>query len=361
VSSLLSPNRRAEFNRKNVENQEQLRYVYEGRRAKPLLPYDQAVANSLKLDFRAEDLSVPDFFGRRVVDDVSLEELEKYIDWTFFFSTWELKGKFPKIFDSPKYGEAARELYENGQTLLRQIIDEKLFTPRGVYGFWPAASDQDDIVLYQDESRSKELLRFNLLRQQSETPDGKPNRSLADFVAPIDSGFQDYLGAFAVTSGVEANDIAAGFEKDLDDYNSIMTKALADRLAEAFAEYLHRRARRDWQYGVDESLEVNELIREKYRGIRPAFGYPACPDHTEKRKLFDLLDAPAVGIELTESYAMTPGASVSGLYFGHPDARYFTVGRVDRDQVENYARRKKMTIEEVELWLGPYLGYDPDA
>jgi 5-methyltetrahydrofolate--homocysteine methyltransferase len=361
VGSLLSPSRKAEFVQKNLERQEQLRYVYEGRSAKPLVAYDRAVENSLAIDFRAEDLSIPDFCGRRVVDDVSLEDLEKYIDWTFFFSTWELKGKFPKIFDSPKYGEAARELYENGQTLLRQIIDEKLFTPRGVYGFWPAASDQDDIVLYQDESRSKELLRFNLLRQQSETPDGKPNLSLADFVAPIDSGFQDYLGAFAVTSGVEANDIAAGFEKDLDDYNSIMTKALADRLAEAFAEYLHRRARRDWRYGADESLEVNELIREKYRGIRPAFGYPACPDHTEKGKLFDLLDAPAVGIELTESYAMTPGASVSGLYFGHPDARYFTVGRVDRDQVENYARRKKMTIEEVELWLGPYLGYDPDA
>jgi 5-methyltetrahydrofolate--homocysteine methyltransferase len=295
------------------------------------------------------------------VDDVSLEELEKYIDWTFFFSTWELKGKFPKIFDSPKYGAAARELYENGQTLLRQIIDEKLLTPRGVYGFWPAASDQDDIVLYEDESRVRELVRFNLLRQQSENSDGKPSRSLADFVAPVNSGLHDYLGAFAVTSGVEADDIAAVFERDLDDYNAIMTKALADRLAEAFGECLHRRARLDWKYGVSESLEPSELIREKYRGIRPAFGYPACPDHTEKWKLFDLLEAPAVGIELTESCAMTPAASVSGLYFGHPDARYFTVGRVDRDQVENYAARKKMTIEEVEIWLGPNLGYDPDA
>jgi 5-methyltetrahydrofolate--homocysteine methyltransferase len=361
VNSLMNPSLKAEFGRENTERQEQLRYVYEGRRAKPLLPYDRAVANGLALDFRAEDLSVPDFCGRRVVDDVALENLEKYIDWTFFFSTWELKGKFPKIFDSPKYGAAARELYENGQTLLRQIVDEKLFTPRGVYGFWPAASDQDDIVLYEDESRSRELVRFNLLRQQSEMIDGKPNRSLADFVAPVDSGQRDYLGAFAVTSGVEADDIAAGFEKDLDDYNSIMTKALADRLAEAFGEYLHERARRDWKYGVDEDFDPSELIRERYRGIRPAFGYPACPDHTEKRKLFDLLEAPSVGIELTESCAMRPGASVSGLYFGHPEARYFTVGRVDRDQVEDYAQRKKMATDEVELWLGPYLGYDPDA
>jgi 5-methyltetrahydrofolate--homocysteine methyltransferase len=361
VGSLLNPSQRVEFERQNTENQEQLRYVYEGRLTKPLLPYDRSVENRLALDFRAEDLSVPDFFGRRVVDDVSLEDLEKYIDWTFFFSTWELKGKFPKIFDSPKYGEAARELYENGQTLLRQIIDEKLLTPRGVYGFWPAASDQDDIVLYEDESRSRELLRFNMLRQQSEISDGKPSRSLADFVAPIESGLPDYLGAFAVTSGVEADDIATGFEKDLDDYNAIMTKALADRLAEAFGEYLHRRARRDWKYGIGENLDPGELIREKYRGIRPAFGYPACPDHTEKRKIFELLDAPAVGIELTESCAMRPGASVSGLYFGHPEARYFTVGRVDRDQVATYARRKNMTIEEVETWLGPNLGYDPDA
>jgi 5-methyltetrahydrofolate--homocysteine methyltransferase len=361
VSSLLNPKLRPEFDRQNQELQEQLRYVYEGRKSKPLLSYESAVENRLSIDFRANDLSVPGFLGRRVIDDVSLEDLEKYIDWTFFFSTWELKGKFPKIFESPKYGEAARELFENGQTLLRRIIDEKLLTPRGVYGFWPAASDGDDIVLFEGEGRSEECVRFNLLRQQAEIADGKPNRSLADFIASSNSDLRDYLGAFAVTSGAETNELAAGFEKDLDDYNAIMTKALADRLAEAFAEYLHERARREWGYGNNESLEPGDLIAEKYRGIRPAFGYSACPDHTEKRKLFDLLDAPSVGIELTENCAMLPGASVSGLYFAHPEAHYFTVGRIDRDQVSDYAKRKKMTVEEVERWLAPNLGYDPAA
>ncbi|MEE8164053.1 MAG: vitamin B12 dependent-methionine synthase activation domain-containing protein, partial [Myxococcota bacterium] len=361
VSSLLNPKLRPEFDRQNQELQEQLRYVYEGRKSKPLLSYESAVENRPSIDFRANDLSVPRFLGRRVIDDVSLEDLEKYIDWTFFFSAWELKGKFPKIFESQKYGEAARELFENGQTLLRRIIDEKLLTPRGVYGFWPAASDGDDIVLFEGESRSEERVRFNLLRQQAEIADGKPNRSLADFIASSNGGLRDYLGAFAVTSGAETNELAAGFEKDLDDYNAIMTKALADRLAEAFAEYLHERARREWGYGNDESLEPGDLIAEKYRGIRPAFGYSACPDHTEKRKLFDLLDAPSVGIELTENCAMLPGASVSGLYFAHPEAHYFTVGRIDRDQVSDYANRKKMTVEEVERWLAPNLGYDPAA
>ena len=359
VSSLLNPKLSPEFNRKNQELQEQLRYVYEGRKSKPLLTYERAVENRLPIDFRADDLPVPGFLGRRVINDVSLEDLEEYIDWTFFFNAWELKGKFPNIFESQKYGEAARELFENGQTLLRRIIDEKLLTPRGVYGFWPAASDGGDIALFEDESRSKERVRFNLLRQQAEIADGKSNRSLADFIAPAHGGFRDYVGAFAVTSGTETNELAAGFEKDLDDYNAIMTKALADRLAEAFAEFLHERARREWGYGNDENLETGDLIAEKYRGIRPAFGYPACPDHTEKNKLFDLLDAPSVGIELTENFAMLPAASVSGLYFAHPEAHYFTVGRIDRDQVSDYANRKKMTVEEIERWLAPNLGYDP--
>jgi 5-methyltetrahydrofolate--homocysteine methyltransferase len=361
VSSLLNPKSSPEFNRKNRELQEQLRYVYEGRKSQPLLSYERAVENRLSTDFRADDLPVPEFLGRRIIDDVSLEDLEEYIDWTFFFSAWELKGKFPKIFKSQKYGEAARELFENGQALLRRIIDEKWITPRGVYGFWPAASDGDDIVLFEDESRDEECVRFNMLRQQLESADGKPNRSLADFITPSNSGFRDYLGAFAVTSGAETDEIAARFERDLDDYNAIMIKALADRLAEAFAEYLHERARREWGYGNDEHLEPGDLIAEKYRGIRPAFGYPACPDHTEKRKLFDLIDAPSVGIELTENCAMRPGASVSGLYFAHPDAHYFTVGRIDRDQVSDYANRKKMTVGEVERWLAPNLGYDPAA
>jgi len=361
VSSLLNANARPEFARQNRQLQEQLRYVYEGRKSKPLLPYEKAVENRLAIDFRAEGPPVPEFLGRRFVDDVSLEELEVYIDWTFFFNAWELKGKFPKIFESQKYGKAARELFDNGQALLRRIIDEKLLTPRGVYGFWPAASDGDDIVLFEDENRRGEVVRFNLLRQQAEIADGKPNRSLADFVAPTHSGVRDYVGAFAVTSGAEAQELATRFEADLDDYNAIMTKALADRLAEAFAEFLHERVRREWGYGNDENLDTSDLIAEKYRGIRPAFGYPACPDHTEKHKLFALLDAPEAGIRLTENCAMLPAASVSGLYFAHPDAHYFTVGRIDRDQVRDYANRKKMPVEEVERWLAPNLGYDPAA
>jgi 5-methyltetrahydrofolate--homocysteine methyltransferase len=359
VSSLLSPKLRPELERQNQESQEQLRYVYEGRQSQPLVDYPSSVENRLSLDFNTLKPSVPRFLGRRVIDDVSIADLEKYIDWTFFFSAWELKGKFPKIFESPKYGEAARELFDNGQTLLRKIVDQKSLMPRGVYGFWPAASDGDDIALFHDENRDQECMRFNLLRQQAERSDGKPHRCLADFIAPSRSDVGDYIGAFAVTSGAEADALAEGFEKDLDDYNAIMVKALADRLAEAFAEYLHERVRREWGYGGDESLDAKDLIAEKYRGIRPAFGYPACPDHTEKRKLFELLDAPSVGIELTENCAMWPGASVSGLYFAHPDARYFTVGRIDRDQVIDYARRKEMSVEEAERWLAPNLGYDP--
>ncbi|MGE4609443.1 MAG: methionine synthase, partial [Myxococcota bacterium] len=361
VSTLLNSKRRPEFARKNVELQEQLRYVYEGRRSQPLLPYADAIANRMQISWCDDDVAQPEFSGLRTIDDISLAEIEKYIDWTFFFSAWELKGKYPKILDSPKYGEAARELYANGRELLGRIIAASQLTPKAVYGFWPAASDGDDIVVYTDESRNSERMRFNMLRQQSIIADGKPNRSLADFVAPVGSEFRDHIGAFAVTSGAEAGDLAASYEKSLDDYNSIMVKALADRLAEAFAECLHARVRREWGYGADEALSHSDLISEKYRGIRPAFGYPACPDHTEKGKLFELLDAASVGIELTESYAMIPGASVSGLYFGHPQARYFTVGRIDRDQVSDYATRKGMDIESAERWLAPCLGYDPDA
>jgi 5-methyltetrahydrofolate--homocysteine methyltransferase len=361
VAALLNPKKLPEFIKENNALQEQLQYAYTGRQSKPLLSYEDAVANRLSIEFRQEDLPVPEFIGRRAIEDVSLEEIEKYIDWTFFFSAWELRSKFPQILDHPKYGEAARELYTHGQELLRSVINDKRLTPRGVYGFWPAASDGDDVVLYQDENRDRELVRFSLPRQQSVLAGDAKNRSLADFVAPASAGVRDYVGAFAVTSGVECNDIAQAFEKDLDDYNSIMIKALADRLAEAFAELLHQRVRREWQYGESEDLSHEELNAEKYRGIRPAFGYPACPDHTEKGKLFELLDAPSAGIELTESFAMMPAASVSGLYFGHPEARYFTVGRLDKDQIVDYAGRKKMEVEEVERWLSPNLGYDPEA
>jgi 5-methyltetrahydrofolate--homocysteine methyltransferase len=361
VSDLLNPVRRIELDAKNRTTQENLRFVYGQKQAKPLLGYDEACANRLVIDWRAEDIAVPEFIGRRVADDIGLEEIRKYIDWTFFFSAWELSGKYPKIFEHPEKGVAARELFDDGQALLERIITEKRITPRAVYGFWPAASDGDDIVVYADEDRAQELMRFNMLRQQSKLAEGRPNRSLADFIAPRDSGVKDYLGAFAVTTGIGADEFARTFEDAQDDYHAIMVKTLADRLAEAFAECLHARVRREWGYGRAESLDNADLIAEKYRGIRPAHGYPACPEHTEKRKLFDLLDAPAQGIVLTESCAMAPAASVSGLYFAHPQARYFTVGRIDRDQAESYARRKKMELSEMERWLSPNLGYDPEA
>jgi 5-methyltetrahydrofolate--homocysteine methyltransferase len=299
---------------------------------------------------------VPSFTGSRLVD-VSLETIVPYIDWTFFFAAWELKGRFPAILDHPHYGASARELYEHGRTLLDRIVSERLLTVRGVYGFWPAHSLGDDIVLYEP-GMDREAVRFNLLRQQEQQPDGSPNLSLADFVALRDSGRQDYLGAFAITAGIGAEELATRFERDLDDYHAIMVKARADRLAEASAEWLHARARADWGYGAKEALSNDDLIAERYRGIRPAFGYPACPDHSEKYKLFDLLQAGRAGLSLTDSAAMAPAASVSGLYFAHPDARYFTLGRIGRDQVESYAGRKGISIEEAERWLRPNLGYD---
>ena len=369
VSDLLSGERRDAFIEANRDEQEKLRAVYEGRKEKPLLSIGDARANAATLDFTAP--AKPAFLGARVVDDVTVADLEPFIDWTFFFSAWDLKGKYPKILDDPKQGAAARDLYENGRAMLDEIIASRSLTPRGVYGFWPARREGDDVVLYADEASAAAggageatgrgvrgvVARFPMLRQQAPAQSGKPNRSLADFVAPHEAGVADYVGAFAVTSGVEADDLAAGYEKDHDDYRAIMVKALADRLAEAFAEFLHARARRDWGYGADETFDNEDLIAERYRGIRPAFGYPACPDHLPKRTLFTLLDAPSVGIELTESCAMTPAASVSGLYFAHPDARYFTVGRLGRDQVEDYATRMGLPVIDAERWLASNLGY----
>ncbi len=324
-----------------------------------MLSYEQALANRLKTDWDDHVIASPWFLGRRYLDDVPLEDLAKFIDWTFFFSAWELKGRFPGILDHPQYGPAARELYENAQALLKRIIDEKLLTARGVYGFWPANTVGDDIIVYTDDTRQHELTRLPMLRQQEVIADGRPNRSLADFIAPRDTGVPDYLGMFAVTTGHGADALVSRFEQDHDDYNAIMVKALADRLAEAFAEYLHAQARKDWGYGAREKLSKEDLIGEKYRGIRPAYGYPACPDHTEKRKLFEVLDAARQGLVLTESFAMLPAAAVSGLYFSHPQAKYFNVGRIGPDQLESYAKRKGMPIEEAERWLGPNLSYDP--
>ncbi len=359
VSSLLDADRLSAFDRENREAQAKLRALHGARQERILVPYAEALANRVPIAWRAEDVPQPAFLGRRVLEDFPLRELVPLIDWTFFFSAWELKGRYPKILEHPEIGSAARELFENGQALLERMIEERLVRASGVYGFWPAASEGDEIVLFTDESRSREAARFHCLRQQRRNEPGRPHRSLADFVAPRESGLADHVGAFAVTAGLGEDEAAERFRCQHDDYHAILLKVLCDRLAEAFAEALHQRARHDWGYGADEHLGPDDLIAERYRGIRPAFGYPACPDHTEKRTLFALLDAPAVGITLTESCAMQPGASVSGIYLQHPQARFFTVGAIDRDQVEDYARRKGMPVAEVERWLAPNLGYEP--
>ena len=355
VSKLLNSSARNEFDADNRRVQAELRETFASRKAKPLLPFNEARANRLRLDWDAAELPVPLFTGARVLDSVTLDEIVPFIDWTFFFSTWELKGRFPQILDHPTYGPAARELYGHAQALLGRIVGERLISARGVYGFWPADADEDSIVAYADADRTHALGKFPMLRQQGVMVEGRPNRSLADYIAPRDSPFADHLGAFAVTGGLGVGDVVAEFERDHDDYHAIMAKALADRLAEAFAEYLHLRVRREWGYGVAEQLTHDDLLAERFRGIRPAFGYPACPDHSETAKLFQLLDAGRAGIGLTESCMMTPAASVSGLYFSHPEARYFTVGRIGQDQVEAYATRKKRPVDEVERWLATNL------
>jgi 5-methyltetrahydrofolate--homocysteine methyltransferase len=359
VSRLLDPQERERFAQENRVHQERLRASYGEGRARRLLPYATARQRRLQLAWGSEQTAKPSFLGRRCIEAADLGELARYIDWTFFFTAWELKGKFPRILGHPRYGAAARELFEHGRALLDRIVTEGLLEARGVYGFWPANSLGDDLVLWSDDSRSTELARFPMLRQQRDPGEAKPVRCLADYVAPHESGAEDYVGAFAVTAGIGAAELAERFEAAHDDYQAIMVKALADRLVEAFAEWLHRQARREWGYGRDEAFSLEDLIAERYRGIRPAFGYPACPDHSEKRTLFRLLDAPSLGITLSESCAMLPAASVSGLYFAHPKARYFTVGRIGRDQVESYATRKGASVSEVERWLAPNLGYDP--
>jgi len=357
VSDLMSPERRAAFDEKNQSEQEKSRKLFEHRQARELISLEVARENGLSIEWRPGDVCKPAFLGRRVVEDVSLEAIAEYLDWTFFFSAWELKGKFPKILEHERYGAAARELYDHGRELLDRIIAEKLLTPRGVYGFWPANRDGDDIVVWSDESRSREHLRFHMLRQQAAKPNEQPYFCLADFVAPSGAGIPDHIGAFAVTTGIGADELARRFEREHDDYHAIMAKSLADRLAEAFTELMHERARAEWGYDSPGGLSKDDLIAEKYRGIRPAFGYPACPDHTEKRTLWDLLGADEVGIALTEHFAMNPGASVSGIYLAHPKSRYFAVGPIDFEQVQDYARRKEMSVEEAERWLQPNLGY----
>jgi 5-methyltetrahydrofolate--homocysteine methyltransferase len=353
VSSLLSPTQRDNFDAATRQEQDRLREQHGALKRRPLLSWSEARANRPALSWTADSIAVPSFTGVRTLDDVKLEDLVPYIDWTLFFATWDLKGRFPAILDHPQYGAAAREVYDHARRLLDRIVADRLLTPRGVYGFWPANAEGEDIVI------GRELTRFNMLRQQEKNPDDRPNLSLADFIAPRESGVVDYIGAFAVTAGIGATELAASFERHHDDYQAIIVKALADRLAEAFAEYLHARARKVWGYGANEQLTAEDLIGERYRGIRPAFGYPACPDHSEKGKLFALLGAEKAGMQLTESFMMAPAASVSGLYFANPEARYFTVGRLGPDQVEDYARRKGMAISEAERWLAPNLAYEP--
>jgi 5-methyltetrahydrofolate--homocysteine methyltransferase len=357
VSNLLSEERHDVFADENRALQEKLRDQYGARKARPLLTYEAAWANRLRIDWSRESLAKPAFLGRRLLTSVPLEELVPYIDWTFFFAAWDLKGRYPAILDHPQFGQAARDLYASAQSLLDRIVSEQLLTANGVYGFWPAAGDHDDIVIYRDPQHSGEITRFSLLRQQETMASGQANLSLADFVAPTGTRPGDYLGAFAVTAGIGADDLARRYEREHDDYSAIIVKALADRLAEAFAAYLHLRARREW--GIDDGSTPERVVAEQHRGIRPAFGYPACPDHSEKFKLFELLGARDAGIDLTDHAAMTPAASVSGLYFASPHARYFTVGRVGEDQVALYARRKGQSLETVERWLTPNLTYEP--
>jgi 5-methyltetrahydrofolate--homocysteine methyltransferase len=360
VGALSKPDARKALDEQNRKEQKEIRQQFENRMAAELLTYEEATRRKLHTVWDQSQISVPDFTGRKVLSDLPLRDLVPFIDWSPFFHTWEMRGRYPSLLDDPVRGPAARELFANAQELLEKIVKKERFKARAVYGFYPANSDGDDIILYTDVNRTKELVRFHALRQQKENHGTKPQLSLADFVAPHSSGLVDYVGAFALTSGHGAQELAEKFDKQNDQYNSIMTKALADRLAEAFAEYLHQQARADWGYGKEERLTPEDLIAEKYRGIRPAPGYPACPDHTEKTTLFDLLEvSEATGITLTENFAMFPAASVCGLYFAHKEAHYFAVSAIGKDQVESYAARKGMTIPEVERWLSPVLGYDP--
>jgi 5-methyltetrahydrofolate--homocysteine methyltransferase len=343
VADLLEPERRARLDGENRVAQERLRALHAEKERKPLLPIGRARANREAVSH--DEIPEPGFLGTAVAE-ADVASLRDYVDWQFFFHAWELKGKFPKLLDDPEKGKVARELYENANELLDEIAAGGLLRPVGVHGFWRAVAEGDDIVLEGGT-------RFCMLRQQTDYGDSRPNRCLADYVSPED----DRVGAFAV--GVHgADELVARYEAENDPYRSIMVKALADRLAEAFAELLHERSRRDW-YEEGPRLTTDDLVAERFRGIRPAFGYPACPDHSEKGKLFDLLGAPDLGIELTETFAMSPAASVSGLYLHHPAARYFSVGRLGRDQVEDYAARKGQELRETERWLSPNLSYDP--
>jgi 5-methyltetrahydrofolate--homocysteine methyltransferase len=358
TTSLLSDDGKDAFVLSHRADYEALRKAHLAPKQK-VVPIEIARQRRTPIAWKREDLARPAFTGVQVLEDFPLATLRGFIDWSPFFHTWGLKGIYPRILEHETQGEQARQIFSDGNALLDRIIAEKLIAARGVYGLFPAAAVGDDVALYADEARTEELARFHFLRQQANREGSEPCRSLADFIAPWETGLCDSIGAFAVTSGIGLKELCDGFRAENDDYNAIMAEALADRLAEAFAECLHKRVRDEWGYGLTEGLTPEEMVLETYRGIRPAPGYPACPDHTEKGTIWRLLDVEATtGIRITESFAMWPGSSVSGIYFAHPESRYFSLGKIGRDQVEDYARRKGMTVSDIERWLGQNLNYD---
>jgi len=364
VGSLINAQLKKNFLDETTRKYDQLRDAHKNRSTGiPLLTINEARKRGPRMDWAQGAAKRPEFLGNKIFKNFPLEKIQERIDWSPFFQTWELKGSYPKIFDDPNVGIEAKKVFEDAKKLLKKVISEKLLTANGVIGFYPASRIGDDVELYTDETRTKILTTIHTLRQQGDKSANQPNFALADFIALKETGLKDYLGLFAVTTGIGIERIVADFEKQHDDYNSIMVKALADRLAEAFAELMHEQVRKDyWGYAKEEHLSNEELIKERYQGIRPAPGYPACPDHTEKKILFDLLNAEkSTGIRLTENFAMYPASSVSGFYFSHPQSQYFGIGKINRDQVEDYAKRKGMAVAEVEKWLSPNLSYDPSS
>jgi 5-methyltetrahydrofolate--homocysteine methyltransferase len=350
----LSPDQKTAFLGEIRDRYDKIRARHaRNRAAEGCLSLEQARANALKTDWRQENITSPAKPGLHVFEDYPLEEISHFIDWTFFFHAWRITGRYPAIFDDPIKGTEAKKLYDDAQLLLKQIMEQKMARAKGVIGLFPANSEDDDVILYTDESRVHELSRFRFLRNQTMKEDGAANLCLSDFIAPAGSGIADYSGAFALSAGFGLETWVRQFEEQHDDYSAIMLKILADRLAEAFAELIHMRVRREfWGYAHDESLGLSAMLKEEYRGIRPAPGYPACPEHSEKRVLFDLLGAEEnAGIRLTENHAMYPAASVCGFYFAHPLSQYFMVGRIGKDQVEDYARRKGVSVAQAEKWL----------
>jgi 5-methyltetrahydrofolate--homocysteine methyltransferase len=361
TTSLLSEDSRTLFITQHRAEYEALRKAHLAPK-QVMVPIQKARERRSPITWRAEDIPEPAFTGVRVLDEFPLDVLREFIDWSPLFHAWGLKGLFPRILDDPRQGEEARHLFADAQAMLDRIVREKLLRARGVYGLFPASAVGDDVELYTDASRRELLGRFHFLRQQANREGTEPCRSLADFIAPKATGLPDHMGAFAVTTGHGLKELTTGFKAEHDDYSAIMAEALADRLAEAFAEALHKQVRDAWAYGKAENLTNEQMIQEKYRGIRPAPGYPACPDHTEKGTIWHLLDVQAnTGMEITESFAIWPGSSVSGIYFAHPESRFFSLGKIDQDQAEDYKQRKGWTMAEVERWLGPNLGYDPEA